>query len=142
MSASSACTPSQYLAPSQSPLYKPVPVFYDPRRKAYVPVGFKAGDELVAGCSCETNGRECMPHKKCRCVDDIKPDGDKVCDSSRCAPCKRDRTGCIVRPACECRRNAGLSHVHICNELCHPNGKGCGHKVHVESGLQTPFIGY
>lgn len=120
----------QYIFKTGSDLYAAVPVYRDSARGRDVSVSYRLGDELLAGCTCVEQNRLCMPHENCRCEGRVTYDETAICDFKLCVPCKKDPSRCIVRPACECRRNAGLEHLPVCTEACH-GGKGrrCRHMV-------------
>lgn len=127
---SAAINPREYLSGSSSAVYAPIPVYFDPHSGQYVPLRIQPGDPLISGCTCASLGKDCKPHKKCRCEGRVEADGTDSCDYTLCKPCKKDPHGCVVRAGCECRRNALPIHEFVCNELCHAQrGPACGHKV-------------
>lgn len=124
-------SPQDYLAGAGSSFYTPLPIYFDPARQKYVPVGVKSGDEFIAGCTCASKGFNCnQTHSTCRCEGNIEA-GDGPCDYDRCKACKSDPRFCVVRPECECRRNATPGHLSVCNDSCHAQKLGCGQKVRV-----------
>lgn len=123
-------SPSEYLAKPGSDVYAPVPTYHDPTIAQDVPIGYKKGDKFIEGCMCADMRSDCKPDKTCRCVGKITREGGNVCDYDRCKACKADPRRCVVRPGCECRKNASPQHEFVCNELCHiQRGPACGHKV-------------
>lgn len=123
-------TAQQYMSKTASELYAAVPVYCDPTAGCYLSVSHKLDDPLLSGCSCIENDRLCLPHQNCRCEGQVLYHETAVCEFKLCAPCKKDPSRCIVRPACECRRNAGLEHLPVCTEACHGGrGRRCDHMV-------------
>lgn len=123
----------QNMACASPDLYVPVPVYYSSKLQDHAPVGYKSGDQFIAGCTCAQEGSECEAHDDCRCEGNITSAGGDICDYGRCKACKQDRRRCQVRPGCECRRNAGHDHMFVCNELCHGQHSFCWHQVRLSS---------